>query len=104
MSVPRPGAIPQSTDDPVKIARPRANVPRFPQRSPRRRRQQQARKEQRVAVHHPLHAGDAGTEALRHVGQRHVHDRGVEHGHEVAQTDGDEDAGVGDAQRIRFSP
>ena len=50
--------------------------------------EQQAREQEGVAVHHPLHAGDAGAEAARHVGQGDVDDGRVEHGHEVADADG----------------
>ena len=58
------------------------------------RGEQQAREQERVPVHHPLHSGDARAEAPRHVGQGDVDDGRVQHGHEVAEADGEEDARV----------
>jgi hypothetical protein len=45
--------------------------------------QQQAAERQRVGVHHPLEPGAREAERVLDVWQRHVHDRGVQHHHEL---------------------
>src|SRR5262249_16525232 len=42
-----------------------------------------------VRIHHPGEAGLRKTKVTLHVGQRHVHDRRVEHDHQLPQTDHD---------------
>ena len=52
--------------------------------------QQQAAEGQRVGGDDPLQTGAAEAESTLHVRQRHVHDGGVEHDHELSRGDHDE--------------
>ena len=52
--------------------------------------EQQAGKDERVAVDHPLEPRDGRAELLLDTGERHVHDGCIEDHHEVAKADGHE--------------
>ena len=85
----------------MNTAMPAMKVRRRPRRSPARApSSRSAAERQGVGVEDPGQAGAGEAQRLLHLGQRDVHDRGVEDDHELGgEDDAQHEAGVADATR-----